>query len=400
MEKFNSPTLATMRGKAEVVLFPTSTEQTSAIVKYSGSMAVYDEIVINLSKMNKIHSIDQDSGAMVCDAGCILQDLDLHLSDYDLTMPLDLGAKGSCHIGGNISTNAGGIRYIKYGSLHGSVLGLKVVLPNGQILDNLSTLRKDSTGYDVKQLFIGAEGTLGIVTGVSILTHKKAKYCDLLSMDITLNGLEKTNPLAKMHNYYVFIETQGSHKEHDLEKIMGMFEELQEDGTIEDGIMAEDITQMAKIWELRESIITAHSKYGETYAMDLSLPTSKVETIVNDLKDFLEGLGVYDRTLSYKSSPKYVKEVTGFGHIGDGNLHLNVIVEKYQDSFTTTLEKFIFEYIQNLKGSISAEHGIGLLKPDFLHYSKSKEAIELMTIIKNSIDPKGIMNPYKVLPSS
>ncbi|PVU95556.1 hypothetical protein BB561_001749 [Smittium simulii] len=382
--------------------------------------------------MNKIRTIDKDSGAVVCDAGCILEELNSQISQHGLLMPIDLGAKGSCHIGGNISTNAGGIRYIKYGSLHGSVLGLEV-LPNGKILNNLSTLLKDNTGYNLNQIFIGAEGTLGIITGVSILAAKKPKhnnliimgmnsfenvmqtfrktkselleilsafeYCDNLSMDITLKGLQKPNPFNRFYNYYVFIETSGSNQDHDHEKIMNLFEGLQSSKIIENGIMASDMSQIAKLWELRESMIVAHTKFGDTYTLDLSLPITKADQAVTDLKDYLEKINVYDKTKPYDDSLHYVKCVTGFGHIGDGNLHLNIIVDKYDDSFTATLEKFVFGYVRDLKGSISAEHGVGLLKPDILHYSKSQTAIELMKTIKASIDPKGIMNPYKVLPA-
>ncbi|PVU87125.1 hypothetical protein BB559_006222, partial [Furculomyces boomerangus] len=182
LEGFNSDWLNKYSGNSQLVLLPTSAEEVSKILKYcndqtiavvpqggntglvGGSVPVFDEVIVSLSKMNKVRSLDKDSGALVCDAGCVLEELDNYVSEFGLTMPIDLGAKGSCHIGGNVSTNAGGIRYLRYGSLHGSVLGLEVVLPDGTIVNNLSTLRKDSTGYDIKQLFIGSEGTLGIVT--------------------------------------------------------------------------------------------------------------------------------------------------------------------------------------------------------------------------------------------
>lgn len=177
-----------------VCLFPSSVDQVSSILKYchthhlavvpqggntgvsGGSIPVFDEIVINTSKFNQIRSFDATSGIVVVDAGVILQNLDQHLEPHGYTVPLDLGAKGSCQIGGNVSTNAGGLRLMRFGNLHGNVLGLEVVLPDGTILDSLATsLRKDNTGYDLKQLFIGAEGTLGIVTGVALLTPKKAR---------------------------------------------------------------------------------------------------------------------------------------------------------------------------------------------------------------------------------
>ncbi|PVV05304.1 hypothetical protein BB560_000189 [Smittium megazygosporum] len=440
---YNTPVYTSEVGHAQVVLLPTCTLEFTVTLEpivpqggntgtLAGSMTVYDEIAINMSKMNSIRSLDENAGVLVCDAGCILEELDKKLNDHGLCMPVDLGAKGSCHIGGNVSTNAGGIRLIKYGSLHGSVLGLEVVLPNGKILDNLSILRKDNTGYDIKQLFIGAEGTLGIITGVSILaakkpkathmvifcmnsyekvllTFKKAKehlseilsafeYCDATSMNITLDTQNKHNTFKKKHNYYVFIETGGSNQQHDQEKITDLFEDLQGSNTIEEGIFAQDSAQITKLWEIREFMILSHNKIGDTYTLDLSIPIDTADKAVQDLKKFLTESKYYDESLPVTNDKFHVKCVTGFGHIGDGNLHLNIVVDKYRHEFTELLEKFVFEYVKNLKGSISAEHGIGLLKPDFLHYSKSSEAIELMQTIKKAIDPKGIMNPYKVLP--
>ncbi|KAG0181435.1 hypothetical protein DFQ29_008303 [Apophysomyces sp. BC1021] len=181
------------RGASSLCLFPTETEQVSAILKYcneerlavvpqggntgvsGGCIPVFDEIILNMSKMNKIRSFDEISGVAIVDSGVILETLDGYLESRGYMVPLDLGAKGSCQLGGNVSTNAGGLRLIRYGNMHGNVLGLEVVLPDGTILDNLSTLRKDNTGYDLKQLFIGAEGTLGVITGVSLATPIRPK---------------------------------------------------------------------------------------------------------------------------------------------------------------------------------------------------------------------------------
>ncbi|KAF9943975.1 D-lactate ferricytochrome c oxidoreductase, partial [Mortierella alpina] len=193
LEAFNNDWMQKYRGQSKLMLKPSTTEQVSQILKYcndnmlavvpqggntglvGGGVPVFDEIILSTANMNQIRSFDALSGALVCDAGCILEVLDNYLAEQGYIMPLDLGAKGSCHIGGNVATNAGGLRLLRYGSLHGTVLGLEVVLPDGTILDNLSTLRKDNTGYDLKQLFIGSEGTLGIVTGVSILSPKLSK---------------------------------------------------------------------------------------------------------------------------------------------------------------------------------------------------------------------------------
>ncbi|KAJ2402840.1 D-lactate ferricytochrome c oxidoreductase, partial [Coemansia sp. RSA 2531] len=191
LEGFNADWLNKYQGNSQLVLRPKTTEQVSQILRYcnthniavvpqggntglvGGSVPVHDEIVLSLRNMNKIRSYDELSGILVCDAGCVLEELGNYVGERGHVMPLDLGAKGSCHIGGNVATNAGGIRFLRYGTLHGSVLGLEVVLPDGTILDNLSTLRKDNTGYDLKQMFIGSEGTLGVITGVSVATPQR-----------------------------------------------------------------------------------------------------------------------------------------------------------------------------------------------------------------------------------
>ncbi|KAJ2766128.1 D-lactate ferricytochrome c oxidoreductase, partial [Coemansia nantahalensis] len=191
LEGFNNDWLGKYRGRSQVVLRPKTTAEVAGILRYcnderiavvpqggntglvGGGVPVGDEVVLSLRNLNKVRSYDEASGILVCDAGCVLEELDNFVAERSHVMPLDLGAKGSCHIGGNVATNAGGIRFLRYGSLHGSVLGLEVVLPDGTVLDNLSTLRKDNTGYDLKQLFIGSEGTLGVITGVSIATPRR-----------------------------------------------------------------------------------------------------------------------------------------------------------------------------------------------------------------------------------
>ncbi|PVZ96755.1 hypothetical protein BB558_007324 [Smittium angustum] len=449
--KYNTGLLIEHLGNSKVVLLPTTTEQVSKIVKYcnekrigivpqggntgllGGAIAYNNEVVLSVSKMNKIRSLDTDSGALVCDSGCVLENLNTYLDDYGLIMPLDLGAKGSCNIGGNISTNAGGIRYLKYGTLHGSVLGLEVVLPDGRIIHNLSTLRKDSTGYDIKQLFIGAEGTLGIVTGVSILTAKKPsnvsvalfglksfedvlemlriskvklgeilsafEFTDRIIMEKVLPILKKANPLGSEHMYYVLMETSGSNREHDEQKMTDFYELLSEKNLIENGILAHDESQVASIWNIREMMTYGLTSSGDTYAFDLSIPAYLMEKSIFDFSDFLKNEGLYSGIPDTYTDPKHVvKFISGFGHMGDGNIHLNVVVDKYNDDLTHKIEDFVFNYTKNLKGSISAEHGIGVIKPRFLHYSKSEEVINIMKKIKNVFDPNGIMNPNKVLP--
>ncbi|KAF9154843.1 hypothetical protein DFQ26_009938 [Actinomortierella ambigua] len=444
LEAFNLDWLLKYRGQSKLVLKPTSAEQVSQILKYcnekklavvpqggntglvGGGVPVFDEIVISTANMNNVRSFDSVSGALVCDAGCILEVLDNYLADRGYIMPLDLGAKGSCHIGGNVATNAGGLRLLRYGSLHGTVLGLEVVLPDGTILDNLATLRKDNTGYDLKQLFIGSEGSLGIITGVSILAPKRSNAVNvaLLGLDSfeqvqnafkrsknelseILSAFEfwdksclelvkehlvagKKDPLESMHPFYVLIETSGSNKDHDDEKLNTFLEKLLEDEVVQDGVVAQDQTQVKNLWAIREGIPEACSKAGAVYKYDISMPVPVLYKMVEDVRARLNKAGVV-------GADKPVRSVIGYGHIGDGNLHLNIAANGFSKQVEDLIEPYVYEWTQENQGSISAEHGLGLMKAPHLHYSKSPSMIGLMQKIKKLIDPNNIMNPYKVV---
>ncbi|RKP25042.1 hypothetical protein SYNPS1DRAFT_29212 [Syncephalis pseudoplumigaleata] len=255
----------------------------------------------------------------------------------------------SCHIGGNVATNAGGLRLLRYGSLHGTVLGLETVLPDGTVLDNMSTLRKDNTGYDLKQLFIGSEGTLGIITGVSMLTPKRAKSTnvalvglesfekvqetfhmakDMLSEILSAfefwdhkaaglvrahHGVGHKDPLTSQYPFYVLVETQGSDSEHDMAKLNGFLEKLLESSIVDDGVIK-------SLWSLRELIPEACSKAGAVYKYDVSIPVPKLYTLVEDMRERLAAVGLLGQQ---------VEEVIGYGHVGDGNLHLNITATSY-----------------------------------------------------------------------
>ncbi|KAG0201365.1 hypothetical protein BGX28_005790 [Mortierella sp. GBA30] len=445
LEAFNNDWMQKYRGQSKLVLKPSSTEQVSKILKYcndnklavvpqggntglvGGGVPVFDEIIISTANMSSIRSFDPVSGALVCDAGCILEVLDNYLAENGYIMPLDLGAKGSCHIGGNVATNAGGLRLLRYGSLHGTVLGLEVVLPDGTILDNLSTLRKDNTGYDLKQLFIGSEGTLGIVTGVSILAPKRPKavnvallglssfeqvqaaykrsrdelseilsafeFFDKASIDLVKQHLVAGNndPLESPHPFYVLIETSGSNKDHDDEKLNNYLEGLLTDDIVQDGVVAQDTTQFKNLWAIREGIPEACSKTGTVYKYDLSIPVPVFYQMVEDMRVRLDKAGVL-------GEDKSVDCVVGFGHIGDGNLHLNIAAKRYSEEVTKIIEPYVYEWTAKHAGSISSEHGLGVFKSPYLHYSKSPSMIQLMRRVKEMMDPNGIMNPYKYLP--
>lgn len=332
-------------------------------------------------------------------------------------MPLDLGAKGSCHIGGNVATNAGGLRFLRYGSLRGTVLGLEVVLADGTLLNCLTSLRKDNTGYDLKQLFIGSEGTLGVITAVSILCPPKPsavnvaflgcpgfaevlqtfstgrrllgeilsafEFMDAECLQLVGRHLHLTNPVQESP-FYVLIETSGSGADHDAEKLNSFLEQVQGSGLVTDGTLATDQRRIQALWALRERISEALSHDGYVYKYDLSLPLDRLYDLVDDLRARL--------------GPS-AKHVVGYGHLGDGNLHLNVTAEAFCESLLGALEPYVYEWTARQRGSVSAEHGLGFKKRDVLGYSKPPEALRLMQQLKALLDPKGILNPYKMLPT-
>lgn len=436
LQPANTDWMHKYKGSSKLMLLPRSTEEVSHIMRYcnsrqlaivpqggntglvGGSVPVFDEVIVNMSSMNKVISFDKVSGILVCEAGCILENLESFLDNEGFVMPLDLGAKGSCQIGGNVSTNAGGLRLVRYGSLHGNVLGVEAVLANGTVMDMLGTLRKDNTGYDLKHLFIGSEGSLGIVTKVSIFTPPKLsatnvaflacndylscqkllyearrklgevlsafEFLDSHAMDVVLNNLEGVrNPLPPVvHNFYVLIETIGSDESYDREKLETFLFRLMESGLILDGVVAQDINQVSAFWRIREGIPEALMKSGAVYKYDLSLPLENMYDLVDDMRTRLG----------------HPVKVVGYGHLGDGNLHLNITSPQYDDAILAQIEPFVYEWTSKHRGSISAEHGIGLMKANKIYYSKSPEVVHLMVSIKKLMDPNGILNPYKVLP--
>lgn len=438
LDAVNTDWMRKYKGTSKLMLQPRTSEEVSQILKYcnsrclavvpqggntglvGGSVPAFDEVIVSISHMNKIISFDKVSGILVCEAGCILENLIAFLDNQGFVMPLDLGAKGSCQIGGNVSTNAGGLRLLRYGSLHGNVLGLEVVLANGTVLDMLGTLRKDNTGYDLKHLFIGSEGSLGIVTKVSILTPPKLssvnvcflackdyasclkllleakrklgeilsafEFLDQCAMDLVLQHLEGVrNPFpSSMHNFYVLIETTGSSESYDREKLDAFLLHSMENDLISDGVVAQDITQASSCWHIREGIPEALMKAGGVYKYDLSIPVEKMYDLVEEMRVRLDASA----------------KVVSYGHLGDGNLHLNISTPQYDDNILSQIEPFVYEWTSKHKGSISAEHGLGLMKANKIHYTKSPEAVQLMANIKKQLDPSGILNPYKVLPPS
>ncbi|TRZ00583.1 hypothetical protein DNTS_030543 [Danionella cerebrum] len=419
--------LRTVHGNSEILLRPKTTEEVSEILRHcnkrnlavcpqggntglvGGSVPVFDEIILSTSLMNQVITFDNISGILTCQAGCVLEKLSHFLEERDFIMPLDLGAKGSCQIGGNVSTNAGGLRLLRYGSLRGTVLGLEVVLADGRVLNCLATLRKDNTGYDLKQLFIGAEGTLGVITAVSILCPHKPKslnvaflgcssfqhlletfqccrgmlgeilsafeFLDASCMKLLEKHLKLSNPITESP-FYIVLETAGSNAAHDEEKLHKFLEAVMTSSLVIDG---------TALWSLRERVTEALTHDGYTYKYDISLPVEKIYDLVQDMR----------RHLGDKA-----KNVVGYGHVGDGNLHLNITSPSKDPRLLAAIEPYVYEWTSQWKGSISAEHGLGLKKRNYIHYSKHSEVVALMGNIKALLDPKGILNPYKTLPDN
>ncbi|GMM56330.1 D-lactate dehydrogenase [Maudiozyma humilis] len=446
LEGYNEDWMRKYRGQSQLVLRPKSVEHLALIMNYcneqklavvpqggntdlvGASVPVFDEIVLSLANLNKIRSFDPVSGILKCDAGVILETADTYLRENGHIFPLDLGAKGSCHVGGVCATNAGGLRLLRYGSLHGSVLGLEVVMPNGEIVSSMDALRKDNTGYDLKQLFIGAEGTLGVITGVSILTQPlpkaqnvaflavkdyqavqdvfvKAKgelaeilsafeFMDKRSIQLTKRHIEKDTafPLEEEYPFYVLIETSGSSKTHDDEKLETFLESAMESELVIDGTIAQDKTELQNLWKWREMIPESSQCQGGVYKYDVSLPLKDLYSLVTAVNERLAA-----KDLVGAESEKPVIAAVGYGHVGDGNLHLNVATRKYSKEIEEVLEPFVYEFVSQKKGSISAEHGLGFQKKKYIGYTRSDAEINMMKDLKKHYDPNGIMNPYKFI---
>ncbi|EEQ29219.1 serine/threonine-protein kinase 24 [Microsporum canis CBS 113480] len=331
IEPFNRDWMKKYRGHAKLVLKPKTTEEVSKILRYcnsqklavvpqggntglvGGSVPVFDEIVVNLSRMNKIRSFDENSGVLAVDAGVILEVADTYLAERKHIFPLDLGAKGSCQIGGNVATNAGGLRLLRYGSLHGNVLGIEAVLPDGTIMEDMSLLRKNNTGYDLKQF--------------------------------------------------------GSNGEHDNEKLEAFLEHVMGESIVADGVLAQDETQAQALWRWREGITESLSHLGGTYKYDVSIPLTELYQLVEDTRDRLTKAGLVGDGDSFP-----VREVVGYGHMGDSNLHLNVAVRQYSKEVEKMIEPWVYEWISKRNGSISAEHGLGIAKKEYIGYTMADES--------------------------
>jgi len=428
-------------GHSPLVLRPGSTAEVSAICKLAsehrialvpqggntglvgGQTPHNGEVVISLKRMDGIREVDTASNTMTCEAGVILQIAQQRAAEVDRLFPLSLGAEGSCTIGGNLSTNAGGTTALAYGVAREMALGLEVVLADGRVLNLLSKLKKDNTGYDLRNLFIGAEGTLGIITAATVKMFPKpraietayvglkspAEALKLLSLsqneaagtltsfellsevavDFSIrHAIDVRDPLESKHRWYVLIEL-SSPRDDARATLEAILAKAMEDGIVDDAVIAANLSQRQAFWKLRDEMSAAQKPEGGSIKHDISVPVAAVP-------DFIA-----------EADAAVVKLIPGsrpvpFGHLGDGNIHYNIsqpVGGNTADFLNQWHEvnKVVFDIVLKLGGSISAEHGIGVLKRDELPDVKDKTAIELMRAFKAMLDPNGIMNPGKVL---
>ncbi len=427
------------------VAFPRTTEQVSKLLAFcnsaslavvpsggrtglaGGAMAANGEIVLSLSRMRRIDPIDRLGGTLRVQAGAVTEAVHQHCAPAGLTWPVDFASKGSSTIGGNIATNAGGVKVIRYGLTRQWVLGLEVVMASGEVLEIGGALEKDNTGLDLRQLFIGSEGTLGVITeatlklarlpgattvmllGVADVAAVLALFREARSAPFTVSAYEFFSqrcldrvvahrklrpPIAEPYPYYVLVEAEGEGStEADaarlLERIEPWVAGVFESGLAKDGTISQHGSQARDLWALREGISESLSATGLPHKNDVALPIAALDAFCSELD------GVF--------ASRYPGwEICLFGHVGDGNLHINVMkpdAMERADFFIKTKEadRDLFTVLQRHHGSISAEHGIGLLKKSFLSYSRSAAEVAVMRQIKRALDPHGILNPGKIL---
>ena len=428
-------------GRSPLVLRPGSTAEVSAICKLASAHRIAlvpqggntglvggqtphnGEVVISMRRLDRIRELDTASNTMTCEAGVVLQVAQQRASEVDRLFPLSLGAEGSCTIGGNLSTNAGGTTALAYGVAREMALGVEVVLADGRILNLLSKLKKDNTGYDLRNLFIGAEGTLGIITAATLKLFPKpraietayvglkspAQALKLLSIsqaeaagtltsfellsevavDFSIcHGIDIRDPLASKYPWYVLMEL-SSPRDDARNTLEAILEKGMEDGIVDDAVIAANLGQRQAFWKLRDEMSGAQKPEGGSIKHDISVPVAAVP-------DFIEQADAAVTKLIPGSRP------VPFGHLGDGNIHYNVSQPIGGDTADFMgrwheVNAVVFEIVLRMGGSISAEHGIGVLKRDELPEVKDKVAIELMRSLKAMLDPQGIMNPGKVL---
>ncbi len=436
---------ALYQGRAAAVVRPASTAEVAAVVRLCAETrtpivpqggntgmcgaatpdATGDAVVIAMGRMNRITEVNPLNNTLTAEAGCILANIQQAAADVDRLFPLSLGGEGSCLIGGNLSTNAGGINVLRYGNTRDLVLGLEAVLPDGRVWNGLRGLRKDNTGYDLKHLFIGAEGTLGIITQAVLKLFPRphgnvtafagitnpAQAVELLALLrehcgdgvsafelVSRNCLEMVvrripgtrDPLAASHAWYVLTELTSARDDGALRATVEQALAAGiERNLINDVVIAENAAQGKALWRMRESIPDAAKDEGLVYRHDIAVAVSRIPEFIATAGAALEAAFPGVRIIC-------------FGHLGDGNLHFNAFVPGRERSDTvartmTDVNRLVHDIVQQFGGSISAEHGIGQAKRDELAHYKDATELDLMRMVKRALDPHNLMNPGKVL---
>ena len=421
---------------AAAIVFPKTTEQVQTIVLLAnehnvvitpsggrtglsaGAVAFNGEMVVSMDKMNQIGQFFPADRMVEIEAGVVTEQLQQFAESKDLYYPVDFASAGSSQMGGNIGTNAGGIKVIRYGMTRQWIMGLTVVTGKGDILHLNRGMVKNATGYDLRQLFIGSEGTLGLVTHAQIKLERQPQDLNVMvlgmdSFDDVMNVLsafqaqidltafeffddiaidklmahgQVQEPFESRTKFYTLLEFEAPY-EPIMDKAMAIFEQCMEQGWVVDGVMSQSLTQAAELWKLREYISETISVFTP-YKNDVSVLISYVPDFIKEIDEIVSS-----------NYPDF--EVCWFGHIGDGNLHLNILKPENMDKDAFFAEcqivnKYVFDTVQKYGGSVSAEHGVGMTKKPYLHYSRSETEIEYLRDIKKVFDPNNIMNRGKI----
>src|SRR5690606_34334590 len=433
------------RGAAALIVAPSSVDECARVLTlcagaglgvvpqggntgYCGGATPFDaerQVVVSTSRLNRVRDVDPIGFTLTAEAGVVLANVQAAAAEHGLLFPLSMGSEGSCQIGGNISTNAGGLAVLRYGTMRDLVLGLEVVLPSGEVLSELKALRKDNTGYDLKSLFVGAEGTLGLVTAAvlklfplprarqtawlavsspaaacALLGRARresgdrvvsAEYISRASLELVLRHVGGArDPLESPHPHYLLLELASSDDEAALrETLERILSSAFDAGEIVDGAIAESGPQRDALWLLRERVPEAERAEGGSVKHDVSVR-------IADVPKFLElAAAELERVAPHRLSV--------YGHIGDGNLHYNLLpaegvaLDRFRDESAEALSHAVHDLAARLGGSFSAEHGIGVLKAPELERYRSPEALATMQAVKRALDPEGTMTPGKVL---
>lgn len=433
------------RGRTPAVVRPSSTAEVADVVSLCAAARIPivpqagntslcggsvpdesgEELVLSVARLNRIRSVDPLDYTMTVEAGCILADIQAAADAVDRRFPLSLAAEGSCQIGGNLSTNAGGVHVLRYGNARRLALGLEVVLPDGRIWDGLRRLRKDNAGYALREIFLGSEGTLGIITAavlelfprprrrwvalvavpdadaaLSLLARARDatggavsafEWIPRIALDLVLRHIPGTrDPMAARYDAYVLLEIESFEEGDGLSRRAArLLEGAAEEGFVLDAAVAESELRIAELWKLREGISEAQKGEGASIKHDVSVPSSGVAAFIEEA-----GRRILERWPDVR--------VVAFGHLGDGNVHFNLSVPEGGDDAAflaqgDAFRRVVYDVVASFEGSIAAEHGVGRLKRGEIARYKSETEMELMRKLKGAFDPHGIMNPGRVV---